>query len=110
MPPDPARSPNDDAPVQRCRIRYRGHVQGVGFRATTQRLARRRPLTGWVRNEPDGSVLMEAQGPAAHVQGLLDDLREAMLSHITDEHRTDLSPHDADALRAAGEHDFAIHR
>ena len=43
----------------RYRVRYVGHVQGVGFRMTTLALARGLPLHGFVRNEPDGSVLGE---------------------------------------------------
>ena len=40
----------------------RGRVQGVFFRAATQREARRLGLTGWVRNRPDGSVELLAEG------------------------------------------------
>jgi acylphosphatase len=39
----------------------------VFFRDTTQRLATQLGLTGWVRNEPDGSVGVEAQGPPEQV-------------------------------------------
>lgn len=39
-----------------------GRVQGVSFRMYAEREARRLGVTGWVRNEPDGSV-------AAHVEG-----------------------------------------
>ncbi|KRF02566.1 hypothetical protein ASG88_04105 [Nocardioides sp. Soil777] len=39
-----------------------GRVQGVAYRACTQQEAERLGVTGWVRNEPDGSV-------AAHVEG-----------------------------------------
>ncbi len=39
-----------------------GRVHGVGFRYTTQRIGSRLGLTGWVRNERDGSVLIHAQG------------------------------------------------
>jgi acylphosphatase len=55
---------------RRVRIVVRGIVQGVGFRASTQRTARDLGLTGWVRNLPDDSVLLEAQGPAARVAEL----------------------------------------
>jgi acylphosphatase len=39
-----------------------GRVQGVGFRYTTQHRGRELGLTGWVRNQPDGSVVTFAQG------------------------------------------------
>jgi acylphosphatase len=43
-------------------IRVYGLVQGVSFRAYAAREARRLGLTGFVRNEPDGSVYLEAEG------------------------------------------------
>lgn len=43
-------------------IRIEGKVQGVFFRAETQQKAEKLGLTGYVRNEPDGSVLIEAEG------------------------------------------------
>ena len=51
----------DDA--RRERIVYGGRCQGVGFRWTSQSIARRLGLTGWVRNLEDGTVEMELQGP-----------------------------------------------
>lgn len=48
--------------LRRVVVRYEGEVQGVGFRWTSKRLANELGLTGWVRNEPDGSVSMELQG------------------------------------------------
>jgi len=50
---------------------YRGKVQGVGFRATCASIARALPVTGWVRNASDGSVVLEAQGDGADVERLL---------------------------------------
>ena len=47
---------------RRLALRFVGEVQGVGFRWTSQRLANSLGLTGWVRNEWDGSVSMELQG------------------------------------------------
>ncbi|QEN08449.1 acylphosphatase [Oceanispirochaeta crateris] len=46
------------------RVRVTGRVQGVGFRYFTCRHARRLGITGWVRNEYDGSVLVQMQGPS----------------------------------------------
>jgi acylphosphatase len=40
-----------------------GFVQGVNFRANTQREAVRRNLTGWVKNRGDGTVETVAEGP-----------------------------------------------
>jgi acylphosphatase len=39
-----------------------GRVQGVGFRAFTVDAARAEGLGGWVRNRPDGSVEVQAEG------------------------------------------------
>jgi acylphosphatase len=44
------------------RIHITGHVQGVGFRWNAAREARLRGITGFVRNMPDGSVYIEAEG------------------------------------------------
>jgi acylphosphatase len=57
--------------MERARATVSGRVQGVFYRASTQREAVRLGLTGWVKNEPDGSVAVEAQGPRAQVEALL---------------------------------------
>ncbi len=54
------------------RITVTGRVQGVFFRASTRLQAEALGLTGWVRNEPDGSVAIFAEGPRA----ALDTLEE----------------------------------
>ena len=41
---------------------FYGSVQGVGFRYRAIYAAQRFGCTGWVRNEWDGSVVMEIQG------------------------------------------------
>jgi acylphosphatase len=51
--------------------RITGTVQGVKYRATAQREARRRGLTGWVRNEPDAAVLIEVEGDPAAVDAFV---------------------------------------
>jgi len=47
-----------------------GRVQGVGFRRYVLRWARKLGLSGWVRNEPDGSVRVVAEGEAAALDRL----------------------------------------
>lgn len=44
-------------------IRVHGHVQGVFFRQSTHEQAQRLGLTGTVRNNPDDTVTIEAEGP-----------------------------------------------
>lgn len=41
-----------------------GRVQGVGYRAFVERVANSLFLGGFVKNQYDGSVLIEAEGPA----------------------------------------------
>lgn len=43
-------------------IRVSGRVQGVFFRKSTQQKALELGIKGWVKNEPDGSVLVEIEG------------------------------------------------
>ena len=61
---------------------FRGHVQGVGFRYQTYRIARRFAVQGWVRNCPDGSVELFLQGPPDDVAAVLQEVRESMRYHI----------------------------
>ena len=51
--------------VIRRRWRFTGEVQGVGFRYYARAAAQHLGLTGWVANNWDGSVTLEAQGTRA---------------------------------------------
>lgn len=55
----------------RKHITFHGRVQGVGFRYTAKYLARSLRLSGWVKNEWDGTVTLEIQGREALIQKLL---------------------------------------
>ncbi|MCK4871205.1 MAG: acylphosphatase [Phycisphaerales bacterium] len=68
----------------RATIRYSGRVQGVFFRATTQSISRGHDVTGWVRNEADGSVLLVAEGEDRALQAFLDEIADQMRGNITD--------------------------
>ncbi len=52
-----------------------GRVQGVFFRSETQDEARRRNVTGWVRNLPDGRVEAVFEGEKPSVDALVDFCR-----------------------------------
>lgn len=53
------------------RVKVSGRVQGVMFRDSCRREAERQGVVGWVRNEPDGRVLLEAEGPDGAVDALV---------------------------------------
>lgn len=55
----------------RQRIVFTGSVQGVGFRYRARHAAALYGCTGWVRNEYDGSVLMEIQGTGAQISQVI---------------------------------------
>jgi acylphosphatase len=56
----------------RARVVVRGLVQGVFYRASTCERADELGLAGWVRNRADGAVELEAEGPAAQVERLIE--------------------------------------
>lgn len=57
--------------VIRRRWHFTGNVQGVGFRYFAQCAAQKLGLTGWVANNWDGSVTLEAQGTRAALDELV---------------------------------------
>lgn len=60
---------------KRVHIIVRGLVHGVGFRMFIERAASTRKLTGWVRNLPDGTVEIDAQGQAGMIEELIADAK-----------------------------------
>jgi acylphosphatase len=71
---------------QRITVRYEGRVQGVGFRYTAVSLAQDLDLTGWVKNEFDGSVSVVAEGEDESLMELLQMIRRSNLGrYITNE-------------------------
>lgn len=57
--------------VLRIIIKVSGIVQGVFFRYTTRKVARKLNLSGYVKNMPNGSVFIEAEGPEDKLKELL---------------------------------------
>src|SRR5271165_2761386 len=78
------RSP-DHPIVQARRYLVRGRVQGVGFRWFVEREAHILQIAGWVRNNPDGTVEVLAQGTRDQLAGLHSRLREGPRAARVDE-------------------------
>lgn len=68
----------------RKQIDFYGRVQGVGFRYHAKHAADSFGLTGWVRNEYDGSVHMEVQGEEELIDRMLQTLNQDMYIEILD--------------------------
>ena len=66
------------------RVLYSGRVQGVGFRATTRRVASGFDVAGTVRNLADGRVEVVVEGEEGEVRGFLDAIRGRMSGNVTD--------------------------
>jgi acylphosphatase len=58
--------------IRSVRVRISGRVQGVGYRAWTERQADSLQLSGWVRNLPNGDVEAVFSGPSAAVEAMLE--------------------------------------
>lgn len=73
--------------VQWTRVRARvvGLVQGVAFRANAEANATSLGLSGWVRNEADGSVTLEIEGIDTKVDAMLDWCRQGPPSARVDD-------------------------
>ncbi len=66
---------------KRMQVFFSGTVQGVGFRFTAERLARRFQVTGFVRNLDDGRVEVVAEGEEDELTGLLQAVRESGMKY-----------------------------
>lgn len=69
-------------------VEVSGEVQGVSFRAYAAQEAVRLELVGWVRNEPNGSVLAHYEGDDEAVEEMLKWCREG--SPSADVHRVEV--------------------
>jgi len=56
-------------------LRIRGFVQGVGYRYYCYRMAKSLGLTGYVKNNYDGSVSITAEGDRSLVEQFIEDLK-----------------------------------
>ncbi|MFQ6613466.1 MAG: acylphosphatase [Fidelibacterota bacterium] len=53
-----------------------GRVQGVWFRDFTRRVARSLNVSGFVRNQPDGTVYLEAEGSTSDINELMKAVKQ----------------------------------
>lgn len=72
----------DERDRQRREVRYRGRVQGVGFRWTCCRIAAHFAVTGYVKNLADGQVLVVAEGEADELDRFLTAVEAGMGRYI----------------------------
>lgn len=83
-------APVVDGNTVREHIVFFGRVQGVGFRYRAVYTAQDLDLTGWVENEPDGTVTMEVQGRQEAIGQLLRSLSDGNWIEITDMERKEI--------------------
>lgn len=69
-------------------ITFSGCVQGVGFRYKISRLAETYGVTGWVRNECDGTVSAELQGTVSEIDEIIRRINEDRYIYLDDVQRT----------------------
>ncbi|MFC4078023.1 acylphosphatase [Salinithrix halophila] len=62
--------------MQRKHLIVHGRVQGVGFRFHTQQAASRLGIVGWVKNNPNGTVEIDAQGEKDAIRKFLEAVRK----------------------------------
>jgi len=62
--------------MKHINIKVTGKVQGVFFRASTKAVADQMGVKGFVKNEKDGSVYVEAEGEATILEMFVDWCKE----------------------------------
>lgn len=82
----------DLSAVKRYHYVLRGRVQNVGFRYTATGIARGLGLTGWVKNEYDGAVSMELQGPPERISQFFSELSRDQYIRIRDIQQEEQTP------------------
>jgi acylphosphatase len=70
------------AECRRTNAYFSGHVQGVGFRYSTRRLAENFNVTGFVRNLADGRVQVVVEGQPSEVQRFLSSVEDELSQYI----------------------------
>ena len=80
--------------LERREIWFSGRVQGVGFRYTTNQLAARFAVTGFVKNSSDGRVQLVVEGAKQEITDLISAIQSRMADHIRNTEQTVSKPED----------------
>ena len=89
--------------VTAVRVNVTGRVQGVAFRWEAQHQAEKLGVVGWVRNEPDGSVVAHVEGEPDLVNDMVVWLRTGPpAARVTNVAVRDATPTGADAFEITG--------
>jgi acylphosphatase len=69
-------------------VLFHGHVQGVGFRYQAYQISKGYDVSGFIRNEADGTVRLEVEGEQKEVDGFVAAIQEELQPYIrkTDAH------------------------
>ena len=86
--------------IIRAHLSFKGYVQGVGFRYRAYHTATMYGLTGWVKNEWDGSVTVEVQGQRDAIDMFIQTVKEGRFIDVHDMTLATIPPKD--------EHSFQI--
>ena len=70
------------SPAQRRHVIYSGHVQGVGFRFTTQNVSQGHDVVGYVKNLPDGDVEVVVEGADSQIDAFLAEVETRLSGKI----------------------------
>jgi acylphosphatase len=81
---------------KRYRLRFYGTVQGVGFRFTASHAANMYRLTGYVKNEYDGSVTCEVQGRQEDIEQFIAAIYRGRFIEVDRIDKTQLELDDAE--------------
>ncbi len=80
--------------MRAVKVRVEGIVQGVGFRYYTYRIAKRYGVKGYVKNMPDGSVEVVAEGDEKKLERFLQEVARGPSSAVV----TNVSVEDIDPV------------
>lgn len=70
--------------LRRIHVFYAGYVQGVGFRFTTQELAQKLGVAGWVKNIRGGGVELVAEAEESVLKDFLSRIKQYFQQYIQD--------------------------